>query len=108
VGRLPSARSVKLRELLVAAMSESEVPLSTDELREVPPDWLLPWRKGPDVYHQLRALERSGICRRCYFLDVDRPIVDPKRVYWRYTHDETFAAAMADLDRDDHAPLEDH
>lgn len=91
----PSARAVALREVLVDAMAKAAEPLSTTELRQVPPAALLPWRAGPDVYVQLRALERMGICRR-----VRRP--DGERgVYWRYTHDDTLADVIAELDRAD-------
>jgi hypothetical protein len=33
---------VALREQLVAALRDAGQPQSTDELRQVPPDWLLP------------------------------------------------------------------
>jgi hypothetical protein len=105
MGRMPSARSVQLRERLVAALQGAAHPLSTDELREVPPDWLLPWRQGPDVYRQLLALERMGICRRIWPSDVQRPgVINPRCVYWDYTYDETFAKFVSDLDRDESPP----
>jgi hypothetical protein len=89
---------VLLRECLVTALRNATEPPSTDELRQVPPDHLLPWRKGPLVYQQLRALERLGICRRVPWDQARRRIVDPKHVYWLSIHDDTFAAVIADLD----------
>lgn len=67
-------------------------------MRQVPPDHLLPWRKGPLVYQQLRALERMGICRRVPWDRARRRIVDPKHVYWTFTHDDPIAAVLAELD----------
>jgi len=96
----PSARAVALRELLVDAMAKAAEPLSTNALRQVPPAALLPWRAGPGVYVQLRALERMGICRRVRRTDVERGL-DPKNAYWRYTHDDTLADVIAELDRAD-------
>lgn len=98
MSRRPSRRTVLLRECLVTALREATEPPSTDELRQVPPDHLLPWRKGPLVYQQLRALERMGICRRVPWDRAHRRIVDPKHVYWTFTHDDTFAAVIAELD----------
>jgi hypothetical protein len=93
----PARGTVVLRTLLVEAMAAAGHPLATDELRQLLPEAVLPWRQDPAVYRNLRALERAGVCRRQDAFDTDRLIVDTLCVYWRYTQDQTFADVLASL-----------
>jgi hypothetical protein len=88
--------SVVLREVLVEAMRTASQPLSTDQLRAIVFRSPVPGMSSVayyQVYPQLRALERAGVCQRVY-------VRDHRAVYWRYTQDESFAAAVAELDVD--------
>ncbi|HET6703984.1 hypothetical protein [Amycolatopsis sp.] len=97
MGRRPTPANVALREHLARVMAAASWDLSTNELRAATPPKLVR-RHDPAIYQALRALERLGICRRVSCEEARRPIVDPKNVYWTYTQDEAFAAAIDGLE----------
>ncbi|GLZ28187.1 hypothetical protein Lesp02_03770 [Lentzea sp. NBRC 105346] len=97
----PSTWTIAVRTAIIEAMTASDEPLSTEELRDALHGPLLPWRKDPRLYHHLRALERMGVCCRQRWPQVERRVADPRTsLYWRYTQDEAIADLITELDAD--------